>query len=198
MVGPSLCFQSNDTNTTPSEFKLVLINFFLSRENVSWQSTCNNVGQALGIFISGTIFIVLESTSFSNKYIRKIFGLAEQNHGLIDLQSKTLFRFSHFLFFIVIYFLSILFIGFMIFFGAVFLVTTIIIMVFKNENNVSTGCWCLFKKRSEETKKEEELEDFEHEKINLINTYKTMYRICTLIPIRKLTFFLLTGKVPLD
>ena len=86
----------------------------------------------------------------------------------------------------------------MIFFGAVFLVTTIIIMVFKNENNVSTGCWCLFKKRSEETKKEEELEDFEHEKINLINTYKTMYRICTLIPIRKLTFFLLTGKVPLD
>ena len=54
---------------------------------MSWQSTCNNVGASLGVFTSGTIFIMLESTSFSNKYIRKIFGLAEQNYGLVDLQS---------------------------------------------------------------------------------------------------------------
>jgi hypothetical protein len=47
----------------------------------------------LGVFTSGTIFIMLESTSFSNKYIRKIFGLAEQNYGLIDLQSMRLLIF---------------------------------------------------------------------------------------------------------
>ena len=82
----------------------------------------------------------------------------------------------------------------MLFFGALFVITTIIIMIFKNENSSSTG-WCLFKKRSEETKKEEELADFEHEKINLINTYKTMFKIVMLIPIRKLALFLLTANV---
>lgn len=83
----------------------------------------------------------------------------------------------------------------MLVFGAVFFVTTLLIMVLKDENNVSTGCWHLFKKRSEATKKEEELADFEHEKLNLITTYKTMYKIVTLIPIRKLAFYLITGKV---
>jgi hypothetical protein len=83
----------------------------------------------------------------------------------------------------------------MLFFGAVYLLTTVIILVFKNENNVSNGCWCLFKKRSEETKKEEEMADFEHEKINLINTYKTMFKILMLIPIRKFALFLLTANV---
>lgn len=83
----------------------------------------------------------------------------------------------------------------MLVFGAVFFVTTLMIMVLKDENNVSTGCWHLFKKRSEATKKEEELADFEHEKLNLITTYKTMYKIITLIPIRKLAFYLITGKV---
>ena len=51
------------------------------------------------------------------------------------------------------------------------------------------------KKRSEETKKEEEMADFEHEKINLINTYKTMFKILMLIPIRKLAFFFFTSNV---
>ena len=83
----------------------------------------------------------------------------------------------------------------MLFFGAVYLLTTVIILVFKNENNVSTGCWYLFKKRSEETKKEEEMADFEHEKMNLIDSYKTMFKILMLLPVRKLALFLLTSNV---
>ena len=59
-----------------------------SRENVSWQSTCNNVGQAMGVFVANTLFIIFESTTFSNKYIRPMFGWPVQPHGLINIQSK--------------------------------------------------------------------------------------------------------------
>ncbi len=59
------------------------------RENVSWQSTCNNVGQAIGIFVSNTLFIILESKSFSNQYIRRILGLPSQEYGIINIQSKS-------------------------------------------------------------------------------------------------------------
>jgi hypothetical protein len=79
----------------------------------------------------------------------------------------------------------------MLFFGALFAITTIIIMIFKNESNVSTGYRRLSDDREEDKKKEEELADFEHEKINLTNTYKTMFKILMLIPIRKLAFFFL-------
>jgi hypothetical protein len=60
----------------------------LSRENVAWQSTCNNVGFLAGNLVSNTCFVILESAWFSNKYIRPVFGLAEQNYGVIGLESK--------------------------------------------------------------------------------------------------------------
>jgi len=89
----------------------------------------------------------------------------------------------------------------MLVFGAVFLVTTILIILFKNENGSSTLCF-LFKKSSTykvskvaENDAGEIVEDFEHEKLNLISTYKTIFRIFKLIPIRKFAFFLLTSKV---
>jgi len=71
----------------------------------------------------------------------------------------------------------------MLVFGAVFLVTTILIILFKNENGTSTLCF-LFKKSStykvskvSENDAGESIEDFEHEKLNLISTYKTIFRI---------------------
>ena len=83
----------------------------------------------------------------------------------------------------------------MLFFGALFAITTIIIMIFKNESNVSTGYRRLSDDREEEKNKEEELVDFEHEKISLLSTYKTMFKILMLIPIRKLAFFFFTSNV---
>ena len=83
----------------------------------------------------------------------------------------------------------------MLFFGALFAITTIIIMIFKNESNVSTGYRRLSDDREEDKNKEEELADFEHEKISLLSTYKTMFKILMLIPIRKLAFFFFTSNV---
>jgi hypothetical protein len=60
----------------------------LSKENVSWQSTCNNVGFLAGNLVSNTCFVILESAWFCNQYIRPIFGLASQNYGIIGLESK--------------------------------------------------------------------------------------------------------------
>ncbi len=87
----------------------------------------------------------------------------------------------------------------MIVFGIIFLVTTVLIIFLKNENGSSTLCF-LFKKNNEyevskSEKKETDEDSFEHEKLNLIHTYKTMLWIFKLIPIRKLAFYLLTCKV---
>lgn len=87
----------------------------------------------------------------------------------------------------------------MLVFGVIFFVTTILILFFKNENDTSTLCF-LFKKSDSQQSgtnkyEENEIEDFAHEKLNLIKTYKTIIRIFTLIPIRKLTFILLTIKI---
>lgn len=140
----------------------------LSEENVSWQSTCNHVGQSLGIIVANTLFIIFESKNFSNKYIRPIFGASNQDHGLVNIEN------------------------FMIVFGCVFMLTTVLILVFKNENNSSRFWWRIDKKSKESI---EHRENFEKEKLNLISTYKTIYSIFTLIPIRKLTFILLTSKI---
>jgi hypothetical protein len=60
----------------------------LSKENVSWQSTCNNAGFNAGILVSETLFIILDSVTFSNNYVRPLFHLPAQNHGLINLEGK--------------------------------------------------------------------------------------------------------------
>jgi hypothetical protein len=65
----------------------------LSKENVAWQSICINVGHIASIFIVHTFFVILESTMFSNKYIRPIFGLSEQPHGIISVESEFGFPF---------------------------------------------------------------------------------------------------------
>ena len=72
-------------------------------------------------------------------------------------------------------------------FGAIFLVTTLLILVFKKENNA--GCFCT------KVVQVEELEAPKHQKISVLSTYKMIWSIIQLIPVRKLTFILLTLKV---
>ncbi len=61
----------------------------LSKENVSWASTCNSVGQTAGWFIGNVVFLTLDSADFCNKYIRPIFGLHSHVYGIITLQSNV-------------------------------------------------------------------------------------------------------------
>lgn len=82
----------------------------------------------------------------------------------------------------------------MLFFGVLFLTTTFLILIFKKENSSAICC----PKRTtvvDSNPKAEEYEDFEHERLNLINTYKTIFKIFKLVPIRKFAFILLTSKI---
>lgn len=86
----------------------------LSRKNISWQATCNLTGQSIGYFFGNIIFIVLESKKFSNEYLRPIFGLASQDHGIITLKM------------------------FMYGFGAVFTFTTFVLIFLVKEENLKS------------------------------------------------------------
>lgn len=66
-----------------------------NRENVSWGSTCNSVGQTAGWFAGQVIFLTIESADFSNKYIRPMFGLKDQTYGIVTIESK-LFKYNSF------------------------------------------------------------------------------------------------------
>jgi hypothetical protein len=63
------------------------------RENMDWASICNNAGSTTGMLVGNSLFLVLESTQFSNIYIRPYFGLSEQQFGIVTLKGK-LFAYS--------------------------------------------------------------------------------------------------------
>ena len=71
-------------------YRQFLIKMIIIRENVSWQSQCNTVGQTAGFFVGFTLFIVLESTKFCNQYIRYFLSLPPQEFGLVTLKSNSL------------------------------------------------------------------------------------------------------------
>ena len=62
---------------------------FITRENVSWASTCNTAGVSAGWFVSNVLFLVFQSNDFSNKYFRPVFGLSEQAYGLVTIDGDS-------------------------------------------------------------------------------------------------------------
>lgn len=54
---------------------------------MSWSSTCESTGGTFGWFVGNVLFLVVESTDFSNKYFRPLFGLESQNYGVVTLES---------------------------------------------------------------------------------------------------------------
>lgn len=62
----------------------------LSRENVSWSSTCNSAGVTAGWLIGGVVFIIIQSTDFSNKYIRYWLNLPSQEFGIVTIDRKSI------------------------------------------------------------------------------------------------------------
>ncbi|XP_037027691.1 acetyl-coenzyme A transporter 1-like isoform X2 [Bradysia coprophila] len=79
----------------------------LKRENVGLASTCNSVGQSLGIFIGHAVFLNLASKDFSNKYLRS----EPQPEGVVTLAS------------------------FMVIWSGIYFVTTTLIFLFKHEGD---------------------------------------------------------------
>ncbi|CAF0986295.1 unnamed protein product [Didymodactylos carnosus] len=61
------------------------------RNYLGWQSTCNTVGQASGVFTGMSLLLMLESHNFCNKYIRPIFSFKDQAYGLIKFSNFLLF-----------------------------------------------------------------------------------------------------------
>lgn len=70
-------------------------------------STCNSVGQSLGVFIGHAVFLNLASKDFSNKYLRS----EPQSEGVVTLAS------------------------FMVIWSGIYFVTTTIIFLFKQEGD---------------------------------------------------------------
>jgi len=57
----------------------------LANYNLQWASTCQTVGQTIGLFIGFTSLMTFESANFTNRYIRKPFSLTEKSYGLFTI-----------------------------------------------------------------------------------------------------------------
>lgn len=77
----------------------------LSKENVSYASTCNTVGQTAGYFLGNVVFLALESADFCNNYLRS----EPQTKGMVTLS------------------------GFFYFWGIAFILSTTLVMILKRE-----------------------------------------------------------------
>ncbi|XP_050442543.1 acetyl-coenzyme A transporter 1 [Adelges cooleyi] len=117
----------------------------LRKENVGYASTCNSVGQTLGVFLGYVVFITFESASFCNKWFRT----TETPDGILTLQS------------------------FLYFWGVIFMIATTLVAVFKHEKDHS----------------------LEHDRLNIVQTYKLLGNIMKLPSVKTLSLILLTAKI---
>lgn len=120
----------------------------LQRKNVGHAATCNSVGQTAGGFIGYVLFLVLESKEFCNKYVFS----EPKTEGLVTLA------------------------GFLMFWGVVFLGTTILIAIFKKENSTV----------------EKGLED--NPDYGVRKAYPMLWKIMKLKPVMRFSLILLTVK----
>ena len=56
---------------------------------MKWTSICHIVGATIGVLTGNSIFLVLDSANFCNKYIRSLFGFEAQPYGLLDLRGQS-------------------------------------------------------------------------------------------------------------
>lgn len=129
----------------------------LSKENVSWGSTCNTVGQTAGWFVGNVLFLTIESADFSNKYLRPLFSLPDQTYGLVTIDK------------------------FMFYFGIIFIISTTLVFLFKKEVDNS----------EENSPKSKSFED----SLTVKQTYKLMWNLLWLAPIKKIILILMTVKI---
>lgn len=124
----------------------------LSDDHMEWASICNNAGATIGILIGNSLFLILDSADFCNKHIRYLFGLEPQTYGIMNIKE------------------------FMIFFGVIFVASTTLILIFKNEKN----------ERYYENLGEDN---------SIEGTFISLWNILKLRPVHILITFLLTWKI---
>ncbi|XP_042342010.1 acetyl-coenzyme A transporter 1 [Plectropomus leopardus] len=122
----------------------------LSRENVGYASTCNSVGQTAGYFLGNVLFLALESADFCNKYLR----VEPKDTGIVTLSD------------------------FLLFWGAMFLVSTTLVAILKRENQQGKG-----KRRVHE------------ETQGVMETYKLLLSIIKMPTVFTFCSLLLTAKI---
>ena len=140
----------------------------LSKENVKYASTCQTIGLNTGYFLSFTVFLALSSADFwqvdfhlltsqnsndnltnSNKYLRSV---PVKDVGLITMKS------------------------YLTFWGAVCIMLTAFLILFKNET----------RRRSEED---------DDEPKGIVETYRVIWKICKLECVRSLVLLLALSKI---
>jgi len=117
----------------------------LSKENVGYASTCNTVGQTLGYFLSYAGFLALNDPKTCNAYLR----------SAADASTEPMVTLA----------------GFLGFFGAIFIVVTVLVWAFKTE------------KVSDE------------EELSVRDTYKQLWSVLQLPAVQSLCIVLLTCKM---
>lgn len=161
----------------------------LSRRNVGYASTCNTVGQTAGFFIGNVIFLALESSDFSNKYLR-----SKENQSPLGVVTFEDFLYHN---------------------GVIFLVVTILVAIFKGENSSrsvvvedsdedpevtlrltrrkksDTGVSSEPEEESDTTVSKEPVE----KDLNVKETYSILYKIMKLPSLRLFALVLLTIKI---
>uniref|UniRef100_A0A1I8ES88 Acetyl-coenzyme A transporter 1 n=1 Tax=Wuchereria bancrofti TaxID=6293 RepID=A0A1I8ES88_WUCBA len=126
----------------------------LSKENVGHASTCNAAGQTAGFFLGNVMFLTLDSPDFANRFFRN----KPEPFGLVNLS------------------------GFIFFWGWVFLITTTLVLIFKEEVDHSVI------DKDDADNKNEELE------LGIFQTYAVLWKILRLKPVMWMVIVLLTGK----
>ncbi|KAJ1836119.1 hypothetical protein LPJ63_000559 [Coemansia sp. RSA 2711] len=118
----------------------------LSKENLSYASTCQTVGINSGFFLSFTVFLALNSVEFGNKYIFS----EPRDQGWLQLGP------------------------YMTFWALIYVLVTLYLVVFKTEDESS--------------------EDSEGS-YGIVETYKTIWRICKLPHMQQFIGVLLVAKL---
>uniref|UniRef100_A0A0N5A5W8 Acetyl-coenzyme A transporter 1 n=1 Tax=Parastrongyloides trichosuri TaxID=131310 RepID=A0A0N5A5W8_PARTI len=150
----------------------------LSRKNVGYASTCNVIGQHAGLFLGNNVFMFLSSEKYANRFFR----VAESKGGLIN------------------------FAEFLLFWGAIFFITTTLVLFFKKEvdhskedpevehkkhdvsletNSIKNNSMVAIANKDEE----DEIE------LGVGETYLMLFKIILLKPMLLLLFVLFTNKL---
>ena len=147
----------------------------LSRDSVEYASTCNAIGQNIGFFMANQGFIALSDPRWCHRYL----GLEEGKY-FVTLSE------------------------FMQFWGIVFVVSTIIIWIFKNEVEEKKGNNNNDKNSNKEadcvntgldSNNDDDKEEKDEEDMTLTETYSTVIKIFQIPSIRTLVLILLTARI---
>uniref|UniRef100_A0A0N4ZV66 Acetyl-coenzyme A transporter 1 n=1 Tax=Parastrongyloides trichosuri TaxID=131310 RepID=A0A0N4ZV66_PARTI len=136
----------------------------LSRKNVGLASTCNAIGQYVGVFFGYNLFMFLSSEKYANKFFRNESKIG----GLVSFS------------------------GFLFFWGIIFCIVTILVLFFKKE--VDNSNTLEIKKKDDDVVITKDEGDENELELGIGETYTTLIKIIFLKPMWLLLLILFTNK----